>query len=84
MLETLFGTTLGTLIVLFLVVLAILWTVLPFAVFGIKPLLREVLAELRALNRDETASADPQDEAEPSGLSEAFPTFSKMLPRMKP
>lgn len=28
---------------------AVLWIVLPFAVFGIKPLARELLAELRAI-----------------------------------
>lgn len=29
--------------------IAVLWVLLPFAVFGLKPLLREALAELRAM-----------------------------------
>lgn len=28
---------------------AVLWVLLPFAVFGLKPLMREALAELRAV-----------------------------------
>ena len=45
----------GLIVVIFLVVLAILWFCLPFAIFGTKPrldeqtkLLREILAELKA------------------------------------
>jgi uncharacterized membrane protein len=34
--------------VLFGLVLLVLWVVLPFAVFGIKPLLRQMLAEQKA------------------------------------
>ena len=33
-----------------LFIIAIVWLILPFAVFGIKPLLREILDELRILN----------------------------------
>jgi hypothetical protein len=32
---------------LFFFILAILWLVVPFAIFGIKPLLRELIAEQR-------------------------------------
>jgi hypothetical protein len=32
---------------LFVFVLAILWILVPFAIFGIKPLLRELIAEQR-------------------------------------
>jgi hypothetical protein len=31
---------------LFMVVLALLWLLVPFAIFGIKPLLRSILAEM--------------------------------------
>lgn len=34
----------------FLVVLTILWILVPFAIFGTKPLLRQILAELRRAN----------------------------------
>jgi uncharacterized membrane protein len=49
------GGGLGLIVFVFLVVLAILWFCLPFAIFGTKPrldeqtkLLREILAELKA------------------------------------
>ena len=32
-------------------VLAIVWTILPFAIFGTKPLLRQLLAEQKETNR---------------------------------
>lgn len=44
---------LGTLMmigIVFGVVLIIAWIVLPFAIIGTKPLLSEILAELRSLN----------------------------------
>ena len=75
----LFGTTLGALILIFLVMLSILWIVLPFAVFRIKDLQKEILTELRVLN----GRAQHNDDPVASGLSEAFPTFSKMLRRKK-
>jgi hypothetical protein len=34
----------------FLFLLAILWALVPFAIFGIKPILRDILAELRKRN----------------------------------
>ena len=37
--------------IVFGVILAILWTVLPFAIFGTKPLLRQLIAETRETNR---------------------------------
>ena len=37
-------------IVVFLIVLTIAWIILPFALFGIKPILREILDELRNSN----------------------------------
>ena len=38
----------GGVLVIFLVILGILWILVPFAVFGIKPLLRELIREQRA------------------------------------
>ena len=37
-------------IVAFGIILAILWIVLPFALFGTKPLLRELIVEVRRTN----------------------------------
>jgi hypothetical protein len=34
----------------FIIVLTIAWIVLPFALFGIKPILRELLEEMRKAN----------------------------------
>lgn len=45
---SLFAGGIGFLFVLFLLVLAILWFLLPFAVFGIKDLLKELIRELKA------------------------------------
>jgi type II secretory pathway component PulM len=42
----------------FLLVLAICWIVLPFALIGTKPLLREILNELREQNRRANGGAD--------------------------
>ncbi|MCH7681141.1 hypothetical protein IID10_17550 [candidate division KSB1 bacterium] len=42
---------LSVLVIIFLVVLAILWFILPFAIFGIKPLLNKLLAELEETNQ---------------------------------
>lgn len=41
----------GFIIVLFLVVLAILWFCLPFAIFGTKPLIEESIKEQKALRK---------------------------------
>lgn len=38
---------LGGIFMIFSVILAILWILVPFAIFGIKPLLRDLLAEQR-------------------------------------
>ena len=36
--------------VLFAIVLGILWMILPFAIFGTKPLLRQLISEMRETN----------------------------------
>lgn len=40
----------GAALILFLMVLAVLWILVPFAIFGVKPLLRQLLAEQRQTN----------------------------------
>jgi hypothetical protein len=35
---------------LFVILLAVLWILVPFAIFGIKPLLKQLLAEQRRTN----------------------------------
>jgi len=61
--------TISPVLVLFLValgvVLFIAWLVLPFAMFGIKPLLREILAELR---RTREILERTTDATKPAGL----------------
>lgn len=57
-------------IAIFILVLAVCWIVLPFAIIGTKPLLRELLAEQKRTNqllsdrmpatRPSTAQPDPQ------------------------
>jgi len=41
----------GVVMWLFLIVLAILWICMPFAIFGTKPLLHELLAEQKKTNK---------------------------------
>jgi hypothetical protein len=41
----------GIAVVVFLVILTIAWTLLPFAMFGLKPLVRELIAETRRTNQ---------------------------------
>lgn len=38
----------GGVLVIFSIILGILWILVPFAIFGIKPLLRELIREQRA------------------------------------
>ena len=49
-------------IILFLIVLAICWIVLPFAILGTKPLLRQLLAETRRTNELLERAATPEPE----------------------
>lgn len=44
------GGIFGLLVILFLLVLGILWFIFPFAVFGVKPLLRQLIAEQKRTN----------------------------------
>lgn len=44
---------------IFGVVLAILWVLVPFAIFGIKPLLQDILTELRRANAIAEARTPP-------------------------
>ena len=38
---------------IFLFLVAVLWFLLPFAVFGIKPLLKELIGEMRRMNESQ-------------------------------
>ncbi|WP_313465673.1 hypothetical protein [Stenotrophomonas sp.] len=49
----------GMIGLVFGVVLAILWILVPFAIFGIKPLLQGILAELRRANAIAEGRAAP-------------------------
>ena len=44
------GPVAGLAIALFLIVLAIAWIILPFALIGTKPILRQILEEMRKGN----------------------------------
>lgn len=44
------GGVFGLFVILFLLVLGILWFIFPFAVFGVKPLLRQIIAEQKRTN----------------------------------
>jgi hypothetical protein len=44
------GPALAAILILFGIVLAIAWTLLPFAMFGMKPLLRQLIAETKRTN----------------------------------
>lgn len=46
-----FGGLLGLVVGIFLLVLAILWFILPFAIFGIKPKLDMILTDLNKTNK---------------------------------
>jgi len=50
------GQALGLYGILFLVILGILWLFVPFAIFGIKPLLIQMLKELKELNKKQTVT----------------------------
>ena len=49
---SIFSGTLGMFIILFLVFLAILWFLLPFAVFGIKDRLDDLISEIKKTNSE--------------------------------
>ena len=54
-----------TVITLFLVLLAILWFCLPFAVFGTKRLLRDILTTQRKILKELQAQSEQEDVAAP-------------------
>jgi membrane protein insertase Oxa1/YidC/SpoIIIJ len=45
-----FAGTLGLALIVLAILVAILWVFLPFAVFGTKDILREILAQLKQIN----------------------------------
>ena len=60
------GLSLYALLVLFCIVLAICWIILPFAVIGTKPLLAKLLEEQRQTNQLLREMVPPQQVARPS------------------
>ncbi|WP_298580624.1 hypothetical protein [uncultured Luteimonas sp.] len=86
---------LGLVVVLFLFVLALLWFLLPFAVFGIKDLLKELIRETRATREvlqatrtEATAARElrPVGPPPPGGTARRVgervePTFGEILDR---
>jgi hypothetical protein len=50
-LNNLFPPAVSAVLLAFLVVLALLWFFLPFAIFGTKPKLDELLVEIKVMNR---------------------------------
>lgn len=69
------GMAAGTLVVvvIFGVVLMVVWTILPFAVIGIKPLLRQLLAEQRRTNELLQAMSERSEKQPPLPLLTAGP-----------
>ena len=65
----------GIIITLLIFILIIAWIVLPFAIFGIKSILREILFELKELNRKEKLNYN-------STLTD-FPKRKKIESKMK-
>ncbi|MEN8250118.1 MAG: hypothetical protein ABFS32_14390 [Bacteroidota bacterium] len=62
-----FGSTFGILVILFITLIVILWTLLPFAIFGIKGKLDELISinrlihdEMVNLNKDVSSLAEDQ------------------------
>ena len=60
-------TPIAVIVGIFLIILAILWFLLPFAVFGTKAILKDILAELKAIrvaveNQQGTESRTPDPE----------------------
>nr|MBF0684268.1 hypothetical protein [Pseudomonas sp.] len=45
-----FSTGFGLLVIIFLIITAVLWFLLPFAVFGVKDLLKDLLKEQKRTN----------------------------------
>lgn len=59
---------------LFVLLLAILWILVPFAIFGIKPLLKQLIAEQKATNKLlQLLSAQPKVQAAPMTPAPAPP-----------
>lgn len=53
----------GLVLIILGIVLAIAWILLPFAMFGMKPILRDILAEMKETNRLLTAARPVEKEA---------------------
>ena len=79
--QSLFGGTFGIVIIVFVIILVVLWTLLPFAIFGIKGRLdaliglnRDIFAELKKLNDELSAVTEEQSESEAEVPKERVPS----------
>lgn len=54
------GPVLAISLIVFSIVLTIAWIIVPFAIIGTKPILREILAELRAQRRSGGGQKEPR------------------------
>lgn len=71
----------GLLITLFSILVLILWILVPFAIFGIKPLLRELIAEQRRTNQllSQVATGKPA----PAAPADEGPTLRGLLNELR-
>lgn len=54
------GPVLALCLVVFSIVMTIAWIIVPFAIIGTKPILREILAELRAPRSSAGGQQEPR------------------------
>ncbi len=79
--QSLFSSTFGVIIIVIAIVLVVLWTLLPFAIFGIKGRLdapiglnRDIFAELKKLNDELSAVTEDQSEIDLEATKEPVPS----------
>ena len=66
------STGIGLVIILAGLVVTVLWICMPFAIFGTKPILRELLAEQKRTNELLVEAAERAKPAQPSLVSERY------------
>ncbi len=91
---TFFGSTIGIIVILFIAIIVILWTLLPFAVFGIKGKLDELISinrlihdeminlnkEVSSLTEEQSASpAEDIDNLHQSSLNTTHPNTAMQV-----
>jgi len=68
----------------FLFILAILWILVPFAIFGIKPILSQILGEQRKTNQHLAALAIQAQPVTQPGTSHPAPSTRPPAPQAAP